>query len=159
MKRPELRSHTFGGTGESRDLRIEMGDAKMHFSKLFGRKAILVLLVSLGVCATAMGVLRQRIQSDLDNWCVTAQAAHPHPDDDVAALLDYVQSDVHSLRQRNSAVWALGQARHPRALPILEGYFTGEPCDHARRLCQRELSKAVALCKGETPNLLHIRTP
>jgi hypothetical protein len=131
----------------------------MRGRTLSGRRVIGVLSISLVLCAAALGVLRQRIQSGLDTWCMTAQAAHPHPGDDVAALLDYVRSDAHSLRQRNNAVWALGQARDPRARPILEGYLTGEPCDHARGLCQHELSKAVALCKGETPNLLRIRTP
>jgi hypothetical protein len=131
----------------------------MRFKRLCSRKAGLVLLVSLVLCAGALGVLRQRIQSDLDTWCATAQAAHPHPNDDVAALLDYVQSDVHPLQQRNQAVWALGQARDPRALPVLEGCVTGESCEHARDLCQHELSKAVALCMGETPNVLRIRTP
>jgi hypothetical protein len=131
----------------------------MHCRILSGRKVIGVLSISLILCAVALGVLRQRIQSDLDRWCMTAQAAHPHPGDDVAALIDYVRSDTHALRQRNNAVWALGQARDRRALPVLEGYLTGESCDHARDLCQHELGKAVALCKGETPNLLHIRTP
>ena len=131
----------------------------MHFMTLCGRKAILAVLVSLVLCASALGVLRQQIQSGLDRWCLTAQAAHPHPGDDVAALLDYVQSEAHSLRERNQAIWALGQARDSRALPVLEGYLSGESCDHAGRLCQHELGKAVALCKGETPNLLHIRTP
>jgi hypothetical protein len=131
----------------------------MYLKTLCGRRAILVLLVSLILCATALGVVRQWIQSDLDAWCTTAQLAHPHPDDDVAALLDYVQAEAHSLRNRNHAIWALGQARDPRALPVLDGYLTGAACDHARDLCQRELGKAVALCKGETPNLLCIRTP
>jgi hypothetical protein len=131
----------------------------MDLTILRGRKVILVLLVSLVLCVSALGVLRQQIQSDLNRWCVTAQAAHPHPGDDVAALLDYVQSEAHSLSQRDQAVWALGQARDPRALAVLEGCVTGQSCDHARHLCQHELGKAIALCKGETPNLLHIRTP
>jgi hypothetical protein len=117
------------------------------------------LVVSLVLCAAALGYVRQRIQWGLDRWCMTAQAAHPHPGDDVAALLAYVQSDTHSLQERNYAVWALGQARDPRALPVLEGYVTGAPCDHARGLCQHELGKAIALCRDPTPNLLHIRTP
>jgi hypothetical protein len=123
------------------------------------KRVIGVLLVGLVLCAAALGYVRQWIQSDLERWCRTAQAAHPHPGDDVAALLDYVQSDAHCLRDRNHAVWALGQARDPRALSVLEGYVTGEPCDHARGLCQHELGKAVALCQGHTPNLLHIHTP
>jgi hypothetical protein len=137
----------------------EIGGMEMHLNTLCGRKATWVLLVGLVLCTAALGVLRQQIQSGLDNWCMTAEAAHPHPGDNVAALLDYVQSNAHSLQQRNHAVWALGQARDPRVLPVLEDPLTGESCDHARGLCQGELGKAIALCKGETPNLLHIRTP
>jgi len=131
----------------------------MRAKALFGRKVIWILSVSLVLCAGALGVLRHWIQSDLDKWCMTAQAAHAHLGDDVAAMLDYVQSDRHSLSERNGAVRALGQTRDPRALPVLEGYLTSESCDHDRRLCQHELGKAISLCKGETPNLLHIRTP
>jgi hypothetical protein len=131
----------------------------MESTMLRGRKVILVLLVSLVLCVSALGVLRQQIQSGLNRWCMTAQVAHPHPGDDIMALLEYVQSEAHSLQQRDHAVWALGQARDPRALPVLEGFVTGQSCDHARHLCQHELGKAIALCKGETPNLLHIRTP
>ncbi len=131
----------------------------MHPRRFRGRRIILIVSVCLALCVVSVGVLRQQIQSGLDRCCRTAQAAHPHPGDDVAALLDYVQSDAHSLRERNEAVWALGQARDPRALPILKSHFTGEPCDHAKCLCQGELSKAISLCEGKTPNLLGIRTP
>jgi len=128
--------------------------------KILSRKtAIRVLLACVALCVGALGLLRLDMQSDLNRWCRTAQASHPHPGDHVAALLDYVQSDAHSLRERNHVVWALGQARDPRALPVLESYVAGAPCDHACCLCQRELSKAVALCKSETPNLLGIKTP
>ncbi len=131
----------------------------MRFTTRCYRKVIPVPVVTLVLCAAALGVLRQQIRSDLNTWCRMAQAAHPHPGDDVAALLEYVQSETHSLQQRDHAVWALGQARDPRALPVLEGYLASKPCDHAHGLCQHELGKAVALCKGQTPNLLHIRTP
>ena len=131
----------------------------MHSKRRYSRTMFTALIVCLVVAGSALGVLRWRIQSSLDDWCATAQAAHPHPGDDVAALMAYVQSDQHSLRKRNRAVWALGQARDPRALPALEPFATGGPCNHDRQLCQRELEKAIALCKTETPNLLQIRTP
>jgi hypothetical protein len=88
-----------------------------------------------------------------------AQSAHPHPGDDVAAMLEYVQTDSHSLRDRNLVVWALGQARDSRALPVLESYYTAGKCDHDRYLCQGELAKAIKLCRGPAPNLLFIKTP
>ena len=131
----------------------------MDFRRLCVKCVVPALIVCLVLAGTALGIVRWKIQAGLDEWCVVAQAAHPHPGDDVAALLDYVQSDVHSLQQRNHAVWALGQARDRRALPVLQEFVTHEPCDHDRPLCQHELGKAIALCKGETPNLLHIQPP
>lgn len=69
--------------------------------------------------------------------------------DRVEALIAFVQSDRHSLTERNRAVWALGQLRDARALPVLQKYYTGEPCDHGRYLCQYELKKAIALVKRD----------
>ena len=116
-------------------------------------------LVCLVLCTCALGALRWQMQSGLEKYCRIAQAAHPHPGDDVAALLDYAQSTSHSLRQRDYVVWALGQARDPRALPFLESCYTGEPCDHEHGLCQGELKKAIDLCRGPAPNLLLLHTP
>jgi hypothetical protein len=114
-------------------------------------------LFILAVCF--LGYMRWSMQSGLDKWCTTAQQHHPHPGDDVKALLEYVQSDTHSLRKRNLVVWALGQARDNRALPVLEGYYTGEKCDHDRTLCQGELAKAIKLCKEGALKIPFIRTP
>ncbi|UCD51787.1 MAG: hypothetical protein JSW27_03970 [Phycisphaerales bacterium] len=99
------------------------------------------------------------MQSAVDESCRVAQAAHPHPGDDIAALLDYAGSPAHTLRQRHRAVWALGQARDRRALPCRESCYTGDPCDHEHRLCQCELGKAIECCKGPAPNLLLLDTP
>ena len=130
----------------------------MRFKKL-GRILSISFVVCVVLCAFTFGILRWKIQGSLDDWCARAQATHPHPADDVAALIAYVQSDSHTLQERNSAIWALGQARDRRALSALETYYTGETCNHKTDLCQRELAKAIKLCRGETPNLLRIRTP
>lgn len=133
-------------------------ETAVHLKRI--QKTIAVgVLVLLFCAAAALGVLRLSIQSGLDKWCAVAQQSHPHPGDDVAALMAYVQSESHSLRDRNYAVWALGQARDVRALPLLERYYTGQPCDHSRSLCQGELAKAIKLCQDPTPNPLFIRTP
>jgi len=79
---------------------------------------------------------------------ISAEATQQYPGDRVEALITYVKSENHSLRQRNRAVWALGQIGNQRALPTLEKSYTGGPCDHDSRLCQRELQKAIKLCKG-----------
>ena len=77
-------------------------------------------------------------------------ALQAHPGDRVAALMEFVETRTHSLRERNRATWALGQLGDSRALPLLEKHFTGGPCDHERHLCQRELGKALEKCRGAT---------
>ena len=64
------------------------------------------------------------------------------------ALIEYMNSESHPLKERNRAVWALGRLRDPRALPALEGVYTGDLCEHARFLCQYELEKAIKRCGG-----------
>lgn len=79
---------------------------------------------------------------------ISAQAVRQYPGDRTEALMTYVESKNHSLRQRNRSVWALGQIGDKRALPVLEKFYTGRPCDHGSRLCEGELYKAIKLCKG-----------
>ena len=109
------------------------------------RKAIAALLV---LAALLFGGSSWLIAEGVQ--AVTEAALRAHPGDRVLALVAYVDSPTHTLRERNRAVWALGRVGDPRALPILEKHFTGDTCDHARRLCQYELRKAIELCRGET---------
>jgi hypothetical protein len=78
------------------------------------------------------------------------------PGDSVPALMAYLESPTHPLRERNRAVWALGQLGDARALPVLEKHFTGRQCEHGRALCQHELRKAIRLCRGKTNMLAFI---
>ena len=79
---------------------------------------------------------------------ISAEATQQYPGDRIEALISYVKSENHSLRQSNRAIWALGQIGDERALPVLTASYTGGPCDHDNLLCQRELQKAIKLCKG-----------
>jgi len=79
---------------------------------------------------------------------ISAMAVQEYPGERVEALMTYVNSENHSLKQRNRAVWALGQIGDSRALPMLQGFYTAGPCDHDRALCQHELQKAIKLCEG-----------
>ena len=129
----------------------------MNLKKLRTVVTTIGVVLFVGV-AGALGYCRWSIQTGLNDCCTLAQSEHPHLGDDVAAMMDYVQSESHSLRERNLVVWALGQARDSRALPILESYYTGDKCDHNRSLCQSELAKAIKLCRGDAPNPLCIKT-
>jgi len=86
------------------------------------------------------------IRSSVKSIC--AEVTQEHAGDRIEALMAYVNSDDHTLRERNHAVWALGQIGDERALPVLERFNTGQPCNHDTSLCQRELGRAIKLCKG-----------
>jgi len=73
-----------------------------------------------------------------------------YPGNRVEALCALVDCESCSLSDRNHAVWALGQLRDRRALPILEKYFTGQECNHSLYLCQYELRKAVKTTKSRS---------
>jgi hypothetical protein len=77
-------------------------------------------------------------------------AQQQYPGGEFEALVQAVQDEHRPLRDRNHAVWALGQFREARALPILQRYYTGGKCQHDRFLCQSELKKAIDLCSGRT---------
>jgi len=71
--------------------------------------------------------------------------------DCVEALLMLLNDENISFRARNSAIWALGQLGDRRALPILQGYYTGiiqnkESFD--KTISQYELKKAINLTSG-----------
>jgi len=99
---------------------------------------ILILIVFVMTCWS----IRSSVKS------ISAEATQEHAGDRIEALMAYANSENHSLRERNRAVWALGQIGDERALPVLERFNTGQPCNHDTSLCQRELGKAVKLCKG-----------
>lgn len=64
------------------------------------------------------------------------------------SLVSFLNDETNSLKQRNGAVWALGQLGDPQSLSVLRSYYTGEPCDHKRFLCQYELEKAIKLLES-----------
>lgn len=73
--------------------------------------------------------------------------------DCVEALITQLNDEHQGYRTRNHAVWALGQFGDSRALPVLEGYYTGnipdrEPLDET--ISQYELKKAINLTNGGT---------
>ncbi|OAD21293.1 hypothetical protein THIOM_002945, partial [Candidatus Thiomargarita nelsonii] len=53
------------------------------------------------------GAIFWYIEFSVQEICVIAQQAHPG--DDLAALIVYMNSEEHSLKERNLAVWALGR--------------------------------------------------
>ena len=107
---------------------------------------LIILLVVTGVvlagCATLGSVIGTEVRA------VTRQAEAVYGGQGTEALVKMIADEQRPLPERNRAVWAAGQWGDPRALPLLNTLYTGEECDHDAFLCQRELRKAVALCRG-----------
>jgi len=70
--------------------------------------------------------------------------------DRIEALIATVNCQTCSLHDRNRSVWALGQLRDKRALPVLHKYYTGKRCDHKTQICQNELRKAIKWTEGNS---------
>lgn len=110
-------------------------------------------LVALGVGGW---LIRHTIQTGVNEVVAEARAGHAGSDT-VTALIAVMELESLPLKRRNGAVWALGQLRDPRAVAALEAHYTGGECDHSNRLCQRELRKALELCRGNGPDFLRIQ--
>jgi hypothetical protein len=66
----------------------------------------------------------------------------------VEALSQLLDDEDQAFRNRNSAIWALGQLGDKQALPILEKYYTGDIPDREpwnEVVSQYELKKAIKL--------------
>jgi hypothetical protein len=68
--------------------------------------------------------------------------------DRIEALIALVDCRDCRIEDRNHAVWALGQLRDKRALPVLYKYRTGKPCNHSRQICQYVLTDAIRWAEG-----------
>ena len=106
------------------------------------------ILICFALLVTAFVCLCLSMKSGIRR--ISALAMQEYSGDRVEALMAYVSSQDHTLRERNRAIWALGLIGDKRALPLLEKSWTGRPCDHNTTLCQGEVGKAIKKCKGST---------
>ena len=109
------------------------------------RRVLWTLVGALVVAASLLaleGVIR------LDAHAVGNRAAARFGGDRVRGLTSLVNCSQCPLRERDMAVWALGELRDRRALAALKAQYTGQKCDHAAELCQYELGKAIMKIDG-----------
>ena len=101
--------------------------------------------------------MRTAITRSLATVIDEALEAAPAASDRIEALMVCVADGQQPLERRNRAIWALGQLRDARALPLLKSCVKDQ-CDHGVDLCQHELTKAIALCENPGRDLLRIAT-
>jgi len=97
------------------------------------------------------------IYQDVKATCLKAQ--REYEEDCVNSLIKLVQSDKKTFRERNTAIWALGQLADKRALPALKSLYTGKipPKESfSQTLSQYELKKAIQWCeKGNATSWMY----
>jgi len=99
-----------------------------------------------GILILAYGIMCLAIGAGVDDLLERAHGSYSG--DDTAALVAMMSSGDTPLKDRNLAIWALGQLGDTRATASLEKLLTGEPCNHDLAICQRELKKAIRGCRG-----------
>jgi len=69
----------------------------------------------------------------------------------VESLIKLIESDDHSFKEKNTAIWALGQFADEKALPFLEKIEPesdpSDPCNRQKALCKREVQRAIKWCR------------
>ena len=85
--------------------------------------AVFFIVLFLVIAVPELMVAELMIGPAVKSFSQTAQAQFPGKR--IEALMAMVDCESCSLRDRNNAVWALGQLDDARALPVLEKYHTG----------------------------------
>jgi hypothetical protein len=118
-------------------------------------KKVVLRIVSCIVlaCLIFVGAMAYYIHRNVQEYTEIAQKFHPNPGDDSMALVQFMNSESHSLQERNQIIWTIGRLASPDALPFLESAYTGGPCDHEKYICQYELEKAIRRCGGSVEAL------
>lgn len=115
-----------------------MKNEKLIRSAALGFGAVLLLILAF------IAITYMIIFTEVRNTCDTAIAAYSK--DCVDSLVLVLESEDKSFKEKNDAIWALGQIADERALPALESLYTGsiperEPLD--KTISQYEIEKAI----------------
>lgn len=114
--------------------------------KYIKEKLFYVFAVGISILFLFFFVIGTCIGHEVKNVCKNAK--REHEGDCIEALIMLVDDENKGFRQRNSAIWTLGQLGDSRALPTLQKFYTGnipqkEPLDDM--ISQYELKKAINL--------------
>jgi hypothetical protein len=114
------------------------------------RAALYAVAIVLTAFALLFAFSLRQIFLGVRDICNTA--TRQFPGDNVEALMALVESDMASFRDKNSAIWALGQIGDKRALPLLQKLRTGKiqqkPYDSSKYIVQYTVEKAIRHCES-----------
>jgi hypothetical protein len=122
-----------------------------------GKKRIIFIVVAAGAMLVLVlfGLSLVDIYSDVKARCDVAR--HEFGGDSVEALMALIESDTRGFKEKNSAIWALGQLGDRRAVPFLQNLITDEdqpsPYDSSKYIVQYSVRKALKSCSGNEPHL------
>ena len=129
-------------------MRASSGRESARRRHIFGKTLlILALIAGLGLLALE-GFIRWQASRVADT--ATQRLGRGR----VEALIATIGCKTCSLKDRQMAVWAVGQLAYrdrdamSPVLPALYAEYDGKRCDHERRLCQYELWKAIKKVEG-----------
>ena len=125
----------------------EEADFMRHNLRKYIFRALVILVIVLFAAVAGAELL---IGLGVRGFSQTAQSHFPGKR--VEALMAMVKCESCSMNDRNHAVWALGQLDDPRALPVLEKYYTGAKCDHLKYPCQQTLKTALRHLRHQDSN-------
>ena len=119
--------------------------------KTIKRTLVYTGAVGLSIIILFFFILGTWIGYDAKTICQNAKRTYEG--DCIESLISLLKDEKQGYRERNNAIWALGQFGDTRALPVLKSYYTGnipdrEPLD--KTISQYELKKAVNLAGGGT---------
>ena len=116
------------------------------------RKKIILYVIGIGVMFFLLTffVSANLIGDEVENRCKIAQ--QEYEGDCVEALMKFIEDETNNYREKNNAIWALGQLGDKRALPFLQKYYTGYDSNNRIKqneaISQYELYKAIKLLNG-----------
>lgn len=93
-------------------------------AKTMKYRIVSALAIGMGVFLLFFAVSAFWIGYEVRSQC--RNATETYSGDCVAALVQLLDDEGNGFRERNNAIWALGQLGDSRALPALQRYYTGD---------------------------------
>lgn len=121
----------------------------MKINKTLKQKLFFISAVGVGIFLLFFVITGVWIGYEVKSRC--QEAKREYRGDCVEALITLLKDENKGFRSRNDAIWALGQFGDSRALPVLQGYYTGIIPDReplGKTISQYELKKAINLTSG-----------